>query len=864
MPRPGAKSEQHRLFEMVLAELERLGYAGDLLQRDYTLRDWFAASQPERKVPAAAFGQTPISYDTACIAVIRSNGKAGLDLLTDFRMLGAPLALEVQEDCVIPWRVSRTPSPNDQQPVIVREALRPAFRANKELWSPESILRAKNISKPGPRQLDFVDVGLIPALEEHVRQKLEPLLQGTLATAVQNYKQRRSKRPDARQLFRLAFWSLAGKVFHDRGIREFQSFGRDADCDDVLSAVARHYSQAPPRLLDRVTREVIHDSLWDSLDFRNLSVDVLTYIWSSIFVTDDLRRTLGIHSTPRTVAKYIVDRLPFEAIPERERRVVEPCCGSATFLRAALHRLRDLLPRTLTAEERHDYFKRMLAGFEQEVVGVEISRLSLTLADFPNPNGWQLRDADVFDSAPFLDALRDARVVLCNPPHEDFSSALRLQYRPRSPHKPVELLHRVLDNLHPDAILGFVLPRQILDGHGYKSIREKLVRRFDSIELVSLPEIAFHTADQETTLLLASGPRANGKASAVNHRKVTTSGWRDFELLHVPTREDSERKRISAAAKSLAVPELPEVWAYLGGLPKVVGSLAEVHRGIEWNLPLTEKSPETGKWIETGNRKKLVLSEERTGFREGLPPRASPFHPFQHPPTQYLSMKPEHQRGTAYRLPWDRPKVILNAKRKSRGPWRLAAFADVKGLVCYQTFRAIWPAETSHVGPLAAVLNGPVANALIATREGTRDITNETLASIPVPSLSTAQQQRIDNLIRTFVAASDMDSERKRPDQFEAERILREIDAVVLQAYDFPPRLERELLDFFRGHRRPTPFAFGDYYPADFVPCIPLHEYISDDFKRSTAAELAKRSKPVKSKAAMDALDRTQSIFAGD
>ena len=590
---------------------------------------------------------------------------------------------------------------------------------------------------------------------------------------------------------------------------------------------------------------------------------MLTYIWAFIFVTDDVRRALGIHSTPRTIAKYIVDRMPFEAIPEAERRVVEPCCGSATFLHAALHRLRDLLPRTLTAEERHDYFRRMLSGFEQEVVGVEISRLSLTLADFPNPNGWQLQEADVFDSAPFLDALKDARVVLCNPPHEDFSSASRSKYRPQSPHKPVELLHRVLDNLHPDAILGFVLPRQILDGRGYKIIREKLVQRFDSIELVSLPDTAFQTADQETVLLLASSPRANGSASAVNHRKVTTSGWRDFELLHVPTREDSERKTISAAVRSIAVPELSELWAYLSGLPEV-NNLAEVHRGIEWNLPLTQKSPETGRRIETGNRKKLVSSEERPGFREGLSSEASPFHPFQLPPTQYLSMRVEHQRGQAYTLPWDRAKVILNAITKSRGPWRLAAFADVKGLVCYQTFTAIWPAEASHVGPLAAVLNGPVANAFVAAREGKRHIKNETLRAIPVPSFSAAQQQRIENLIRAYVGACEAGNERRRSGRFEPERILREIDALVLQAYDLPPRLERELLDFFRGHRRPTPFAFGDYYPADFEPCIPLHEYISDDFKRSTAAEIAKRLKPVKSKAAMNALDRTQSIFAGD
>ena len=44
------------------------------------------------------------------------------------------------------------------------------------------------------------------------------------------------------------------------------------------------------------------------------------------------------------------------------------------------------------------------------------------------------------------------------------------------------------------------------------------------------------------------------------------------------------------------------------------------------------------------------------------------------------------------------------------------------------------------------------------------------------------------------------------------------------------PWIERKLLDFFRGEKRPVPFQFGDYYPRDFSPTLPLWLYVSPNF----------------------------------
>ena len=72
-------------------------------------------------------------------------------------------------------------------------------------------------------------------------------------------------------------------------------------------------------------------------------------------------------------------------------------------------------------------------------------------------------------------------------------------------------------------------------------------------------------------------------------------------------------------------------------------------------------------------------------------------------------------RTSAYTLPWDKPKLIVNASRQSVGHWKITASLDNEGLVCYQNFHGVWPDDGLSLEVLAAVLNGPVANAFVST-----------------------------------------------------------------------------------------------------------------------------------------------------
>lgn len=801
--------------------LRSLGYREGLLEENYAFPDWFK-QQRERVTVAAAFGQTPVSYDSACIGIIRAGHHSGAALVDQFRALGAPILLEIDHDEVREWEVSRVEGQHVLTNSFRTDRIPETLATRAQWWQPIPLLRAKNISSSGWERQFSLFSGLLPELESHIQAQLDPLLRQTLAETSATYVSATGREPQPEQLFKTVFWLLTAKVFRDRKVPGFVSLTDEADT--LLAAVAKHYRLQAPRLLVREARQIAAQLIWRDLDFRNLSVEVLSQIWSTTLVDAETRQRLGIHRTSRTLVRYIVERIPFTPTGDDKRIVFEPCCGSAAFLIGAMHTLRQSI-FGLSAVERHRYFVDHLTGIEFDPFGTEISTLALTLADFPNPNGWKIETSDVFIPGAMKDHLRRAGVVLCNPPFEDFSAKHRALYKASSPCKPAELLNRVLDDLHPSGVLGFVLPAVAVDGRSYASVRERLAQRFASLEFTALPDRAF-VADTEVALLVATEPIPHDVSRVTyRHVKDDAASWAAFSSEHRVTAEHSQNFGVQQANVGFRIPDLPEVWNFLRH-HETLAEVADVHRGIEWTLSLAD------------NLDHLVKAKPTRDFRRGVPPKAK-FNVFQSPTLAYLNFSPELQRTNAWKLDWSKPKAILNKSTKSRGQWRIAASADRDGVPCYQTFVGVWPTTTNYDEVLlAAVLNAPVANAFVATREGKTDITLETLRRIPMPVFLEEQRKQLRALVERYERASAPPLLGGHPNAGDPERILKEIDAVVLDGYRMPPRLERLLLDFFRGERRPVAHQFADYFPTDFDLFLPLSEYLDPNTAKASVGAM--------------------------
>ena len=831
-----ATPEQRNLYETVLARLRELGYGDGLVREEYSFEDWFSSrlgQAPElRTVDAAAFGRTPLSYDSACFSVSVTDDAQSAASVNRNRALGAPLAFVVEPKRVLLWKVQATATVANRPLVFAPNELEGAFREHATEWNPTSLLRAKNIGPAGPRQLDFVDMGLIPALEQNILDKLDPLLQDTFFTALTSYQQRHTLagRPD--WLFRLVFRVLAGKVMADRGLTGFERFQSNPEANDLLAAVNNHFGDNPDLNADTETRQLVVDRFWDAFSFRNMSVSVLSFVWENTLVDTAVRKELSIHGTPPGVARYIVKQLGFEDIPEG-RCVLEPCCGGATFLLAAMRRLVDFMPPHYTDQERHEHLRTRLAGFDVDPFGLEVARDCLMLADYPASNHWELHQEDVFNpptkASKYHEYLKRAAVVLCNPPYGKFAAKDKKEYAAQTVFKPIQLLARVLDTIPADCTLGFVLPHTLLSGQSYPEIRRRVAERFGSVEVVNLPDQdVFSTAEYETTLLIAREPRPRTTRTTVRHGKVGKRDWPDFNRLGVVPIESTQVKTNAEAEISLAVPELQVAWQHLRDHP-TVKQAARVGRGVEWNIPHRK------------NAHILLSDEPKEGYVLGIPPAAkTELYSFLRPALKYLNFDPLYRLYKAFDLPWGQPKVLMNARRKGRGPWRVAAFADeTGGLTCYDTFTALWPAQDWSPIVLAAAMNGPVANAYIATHTVERNVPNWVLKGIPLPRLDAKQKRRIEQLVHEYVGLAD-GSQEPVDETRTAERLLLEIDAAVLEGYKLPPRLERQLLDYFNGEgeRRKVEHTFGDYYPTDFTATLPLRMYLSMAFQKSTAKNL--------------------------
>jgi len=819
-------------------ELNRLGYLDNLLQEDYVFDDASVSVIRELNIPLAAFAQWPPSYRNACIGVLTANGQSGPQYVSGYRALGAPMFFEAFHDHIVRYRVEASGQAVFLESIPARD-IRKAFEANRNKWSPDAIFRAKAITPlADPVQLDFVDIGLLPALKGMIHGKLDRLLKGTLNEAISTYKNSTSgNKPDETLLFRLIFRFLAAKVFKDK---RHPGNWDDPQANIIIKEIQGFYGFTETDMqgiLDEpYTQQTVWNKFRNAFNFQNLSVDDLAFIYENTLIRKEFRKRYGIHSTPQAIAELIVDRLPFELLPEDERFVVEPCAGHGVFLVAALRRLRELLPASWTDQDMHKYLKVRLTAIEVDAFAAEVCRLSLMLADYPNPDGWQIVSQDIFASDVLKNQLKTSQIVLCNPPFEDFTPDEKNYYGSRvlSVHKPYEILNRVMDN--PPAMFGFVLPKSAIMGGRYNDLQDRIARAYKNIETIALPDRIFAFSDQETMLVLASDSNEDTKTN-VFIRTFWVGENDRRSLLETSQLPEGVSKTINRPTYtepiSLANIPLSEIWSYLESYSHLK-DIADVHRGIEWNISLKE------------NRETLISSDPKSGFKKGLDKVPGKIEPFYAERFVYLNMDYQYQRTSAHSLPWDRPKVIASRRRISRGHWRIVGYPDHNGLVCYQNFIGIWPKTNMNIEMISALVNSPLLNATLYLKCFGRDNSINALESIPIPSLKIVDIEKIVYLVKYYIklrAIIKKDLDKKQTIK-ECTQILMEIDSLILKAYDLPPRLERKLLEFFRGYPRPVPFDFPNYYPEDFKPCIPLHKYLEMDLKQTSAGELLKRITP--------------------
>lgn len=107
-----------------------------------------------------------------------------------------------------------------------------------------------------------------------------------------------------------------------------------------------------------------------SYDFNNVDEDILKGVYQEL-IDLDTRHALGEYYTPDWLCERVVNEFEFKA----SDTILDPACGSGSFLRAAIHRIKQLNPE-ITVEE----INNNICGIDIHPLSVQIAKTTMLLA----------------------------------------------------------------------------------------------------------------------------------------------------------------------------------------------------------------------------------------------------------------------------------------------------------------------------------------------------------------------------------------------------------------------------------------------------------------------------------------------------
>jgi type I restriction-modification system DNA methylase subunit len=151
---------------------------------------------------------------------------------------------------------------------------------------------------------------------------------------------------------------LDGTIFHKYNIRNFVD-------NDFFHWVNSDRSFNNLKKVFRLIAQEI-----SNFDFNNVDEDILKGVYQEL-IDIDTRHSLGEYYTP----DWLCERIVKEFELTKKDKILDPACGSGSFLRAAIHRIKELNP-DVTVEELNE----QIYGIDIHPLSVQIAKTTLLLA----------------------------------------------------------------------------------------------------------------------------------------------------------------------------------------------------------------------------------------------------------------------------------------------------------------------------------------------------------------------------------------------------------------------------------------------------------------------------------------------------
>ena len=194
--------------------------------------------------------------------------------------------------------------------------------------------------------------------------------------------------------------------------------------------------------------EFLKKNVFDSIKYKSSSEDFIGRFYGEFMsYSGGDGQTLGIVLTPAHICDLFCDLLDVKPTDV----VLDPCCGTAGFLVAAMHKMTSKVKDEVT---RKRIKKKQLHGYELQSNMFAIACTNMILREDGNSN---IACQDFLKQNPAQVQLKGATIGMMNPPYSQGSKADPSQYE-------ISFVEHLLDSLAEGARAAVIVPQSTMTG----------------------------------------------------------------------------------------------------------------------------------------------------------------------------------------------------------------------------------------------------------------------------------------------------------------------------------------------------------------------------------------------------------------
>lgn len=224
--------------------------------------------------------------------------------------------------------------------------------------------------------------------------------------------------------------------------------------------------------------EFLYNSIYKSIRYNNSAEDYLGRFYGEFMsYSGGDGQTLGIVLTPKHITELFCDLVDLKP----EDRVLDPCCGTAGFLIAAMHRMLSLADNP---EQKQHIRRDQLFGIELQPYMFTIATTNMILRGDGKSN---LHNKDFLAELPAQLQLKGCTVGMMNPPYSQGSKQNPDLYE-------IAFTEHLLDSLSPCARCVVIIPQSAVTGKSKEeqNIKANILKHHTLEGVITLNKETFH------------------------------------------------------------------------------------------------------------------------------------------------------------------------------------------------------------------------------------------------------------------------------------------------------------------------------------------------------------------------------------